>query len=145
MKHTEALLALRHLAAYFPNQKFDEFTSDAWASAIAAYEYDDAMDAIRELATTPLRPGQSFLLELRDLTGQLDHVIHERVNGRTMPTPPSDLSAADYLDWQRKEAAKLRLRDWTPPPALEGPKRDLMELGGLDLDPAEVARIRGAA
>ena len=63
MKHTEAILAVRHLAAYFPNQKFDEFTADAWADALTRYEYPDAMDVIKRVATAPLRQGQSFLLE----------------------------------------------------------------------------------
>lgn len=144
MKHSEAILAIRYLAAYFPNQKFDEFTIDAWAGALIDYEYEDARDAIRHLATTPLRPGQSFLLELRDLTGHLDHMIHERVTGRRLPTPPSDMSASEYLHWHRTETAKLRKRDWTPPPALEGTPRNLLQLEGLGLDPAEVARMRKA-
>lgn len=123
MKHTEAILAIRHLAAYFPNQKFDEFTADAWATALISYEYLDAMDAIKAIATRPLRQGQSFLLELRDVTGELDSMLARRMESRrgAILEPPSDLDPDDYVAWMRTQYASIKRRDWEPPVAIEYP------------------------
>ena len=121
MKHTEAILAVRHLAAYFPNQKFDEFTADAWADALTRYEYPDAMDVIKRVATAPLRQGQSFLLELRDITGGIDDLVAERVKQRVgLAVPPSNLGPVEYQAWLVEHHRAIAKRDWTPPPAIEG-------------------------
>jgi hypothetical protein len=53
----EIVILTRYVRAVCPQQKFDEFTPDAWYDVLAAYDLDDARNAV----ITHVRQGNSFV------------------------------------------------------------------------------------
>lgn len=133
MKPSEGVLVVRELAAYFPNQKFDDFTIDVWARALTPYDYQDGLEAVRTIATRPLVAGQSFLLELRDITSEIGRMRQQRVADRKHQVePPREVAddPAAYQRWLADTYRAMEARDWNPPKAIEYPARPVGTLIG---------------
>ena len=58
MRHQEAVLVIRKLAAYQPNQQFDKYTVDAWAGDLVAKAYS-ITDGMNLLTVTSGRMPES--------------------------------------------------------------------------------------
>lgn len=127
MNHQEAVLLLRKVAAYQPNQRIDELTADAWAEALEDYEYLDANDAVKKLVRTPRQPGMPFWFDIRDIIAEMDHVIGQRIFYRQceIGEPPSEV---DYIEWIQEMNRAIKKRDWTSPRQAELTRRPVAEL-----------------
>ena len=148
MKHQEAVLVIRKLAAYQPNQQFDKYTVDAWASDLVRLDYEDSLEAVSSLALAPRMPGQPFLIELRDIFAEVGRIRAARLKSRRhlLPQPPSELSPAEYREWLVAVEGPACDRDWNaPPPAELLPSRPVAALVGrlaADTIPADPDTIR---
>lgn len=132
MNTQQATLVIRKLAAYQPNQQFDQYTIDAWASELTRLDYLDALDAVGALAIAPRQPGQPFLIELRDIFAEVGRMRAKRLAERRhlLPEPPSGLTPIEYQTWLAEVTTAAEDRDWTPAvvPMLE--QRDVPALLG---------------
>ena len=120
----EALHVLRKLAVYQPQMPRDDMTVDAWAEALAPYDYRDGLDAVTKLGLE-LRPaGETWLVELRHVKAEIDSTRRRRFDLRRpmLPDPPREVAddPAAYKAWWGQVATAAMARDWTPPPAIEG-------------------------
>ena len=146
MKQLETVLVLKKLGAFQPNQQFDDDTHKAWAEKLRALDFEDALDAVGNLAVAPRMPGQPFLIELRDVWAEVGRIRAARLQSRRhlLPDPPSGLDAAQYREWLQAIEGPASERDWTPPDAAaELPRRDVLALtGGKPGTPADPDTIR---
>lgn len=122
MNHTEALMVLRKLAAYQPEQRVDDMTAEVFADGLAAHDVRDALDAVTTLCTAPRRVGEPWLVAIRDILTEVRRVEAEREKAR-MPlyAPPASVAddPAAYQRWLADTARACRGRDWAAPPAIE--------------------------
>ena len=146
MKHQEAVLVVRKLAAYQPNQQFDKHTVDAWAADLTRLDFEDSLEAVSSLALAPRMPGQPFLIELRDIFAEVGRTRARRLAERRhlLPDPPSELDGAEYREWLVETEGAACERHWNaPPPMPELPSRPIHQLvAGLGATPATPDRIR---
>ena len=146
MKHQEAVLVVRKLAAYQPNQQFDKYTVDAWATDLTRLDFEDSLGAVSSLALAPRMPGQPFLIELRDIFAEVGRTRARRLAERRhlLPDPPSELDGAEYREWLVETEGAACERHWNAPPAMpELPSRPIHQLvAGLGDGRATPDRIR---
>ena len=145
MNHQEAVLVVRKLAAYQPNQQFDKYTVDAWASELIRLDFADSMEAVSSLALAPRMPGQPFLIELRDIFAEVGRTRARRLAERRhlLPDPPSELTGGEYRDWLVATEGAACERDWRAPHRPELPARPIAELlAGHGCDPETIRAIR---
>ena len=148
MKHQEAVLVVRKLAAYQPNQQFDKYTVDAWASDLVRLDFNDSLEAVSSLALAPRMPGQPFLIELRDIFNEVGRTRAARLASRRhlLPDPPSELDGTAYRDWLVATEGAACERDWNAPHRPELPSRPIHELiaghGQAPADPETIRAIR---
>lgn len=124
MTPLEALHVLRKLAVYQPQMPRDDMTVDAWAEALAPYDYRDGLDAVTKLGLEPRPAGETWLVELRHVKAEIDSTRRRRFDLRRpmLPDPPREVAddPAAYKAWWGQVATAAMARDWTPPPAIEG-------------------------
>ena len=124
MNINDAGRVLRKLVAFQPNTPRDEYTINAWAEGLAAYDVADAMDAVTKVCCAPRPDGETFLVELRHIIAEVNTVRRRRFDARRaqLPEPPREVAddPAAYRDWWAATANAAMERDWTPPPAIEG-------------------------
>ena len=124
MTPLEALHVLRKLAVYQPQMPRDDMTVDAWAEALAPYDYRDGLDAVTKLGLEPRPAGETWLVELRHVKAEIDSTRRRRFDLRRpmLPDPPHEVAddPAAYKAWWGQVATAAMARDWTPPPAIEG-------------------------
>lgn len=125
MNTQEALMVLRKVIAYQPNQRMDELTREAWAEALESYDVRDALDAVKKLAVAPREPGQPFWMEVRDIVQEVRSMEQGRYykHQHLAQTPPREVLDLDDIqaerDWLRSMSKKIRSRDFQPPAAIE--------------------------
>lgn len=148
MNHQQAVLVVRKLAAYQPNQQFDHYTVDAWASDLMKLDFEDSLEAVSSLALAPRMPGQPFLIELRDIFAEVGRTRARRLAERRhlLPDPPSELDGAAYREWLVATEGAACERDWAAPRRPELPTRPvhqlLSSLGDGPADPETIRAIR---
>lgn len=148
MKRAEAILVLKKLTAYQPNQQFDSHTGDAWAMELSKLDFADSMEAVSSLALAPRMPGQPWLIELRDIFAEVGRTRARRLAERRhlLPDPPSELTGPEYRDWLVATEGAACERDWNAPHRPELPARPIAELlAGHGCDPETIRAIRKGA
>lgn len=124
MTPLEALNVLRKLAVYQPNMPRDDMTVDAWAEAMAPYDYRDGLDAVTKLGLEPRPAGETWLVELRHVVAEVNSTRRRRFDSRRplLPDPPREVAddPAAYKAWWSDVTRAAMARDWTPPAAIEG-------------------------
>ena len=103
MTPLEALHVLRKLAVYQPQMPRDDMTVDAWAEALAPYDYRDGLDAVTKLGLEPRPAGETWLVELRHVKAEIDSTRRRRFDLRRpmLPDPPHEVAddPAAYKAW----------------------------------------------
>lgn len=119
MNHSETTLLVVYVRAYCPQQKFDEYTPDAWHEVLGQYTLDEAKAAVRALITEGavfVAPGEIVTRIRKARAAILDR--HTEVE------PPEAATLADYRRGlyaeRRAVAAGLIPPNDIPPLALTG-------------------------
>jgi hypothetical protein len=124
MNPTEAALLCAYAEQCCPQQKFNEYTGDAWGDLLADIRYIDAKEAI--VAITRRSPWVSPA----EIIGEVKKIRRKRIDEYGPITPPADLDPDDtaaYREWWagvQKAIADGEMR----PKELDLPKRDVKAL-----------------
>ncbi|MER5350637.1 hypothetical protein ABT093_09930 [Kitasatospora sp. NPDC002551] len=121
MNEAEAVALARYVHAVCPQQKFDEYTPDAWSEVLAGYEFADCKQAVIEIARRqPWIAPAEIIDEVKRLrAGRLDYFQYE---------PDPDETSAQFT--RNLKAQIAQVMDGHRPPALEyaGTPRPVLEL-----------------
>lgn len=119
MNASEANRVLRKVLAYCPAQSVDEYTPDAWAEALDDIRAADALEVVARIGRRELQPGERRFIEPGHIRAEVRRIRADRLERHGDPTPPPELSPADYAAWLR--AARAAIADGHPPtmPELE--------------------------
>lgn len=128
MNRTEVTNLCRTVKALCPSQVFDQFTPDAWALVLGAYSYDDAQQAIREIAGAPLDLGKSRYIEPGHIIAGVRRIRGKRLEATPMPSPPAGLTDAGYIAWDRETREAIASGTYSAQPS--------------DRTPADPERVR---
>ena len=63
MSPEETIALCRLVKAVCPSQALDQYTPDAWALILRHIDYNDAKQAVIDIASQPLEPGKSRYIE----------------------------------------------------------------------------------
>lgn len=133
MNATDAVRLCRLVRALCPSQQMDTYTPDAWSALLGGYDYADAKQAVLEICALPLEPGRSRYVEPGHIIATIHGTRRKRLAEVSMPTPPSGLDAAGYVDWMRDQRAQIAA-GYTPAPDPKHP-----------LEPGRVRELLAAA
>lgn len=101
MNRAEAAKLCYLVANYCGGQHFNDVTPDAWVLVLKDVDYDDAKDAVVELASMELKPGESRYIEPGHIIAGVRRIRTRRIDNYGPIDPPSGIGVADYLDWYR--------------------------------------------
>lgn len=110
MNRAEALLVLRKAVAYCPAMRTNDDTAAAWAEALAPYELQDGLDAVADVAATPVQPGEQLWVTVQAVIWQIRRYRSARIAEREhlLDAPPTDPAAG--IAWRRRANAVLAAR-----------------------------------
>ena len=92
MTPEESVLLVRYVRALCPQQKFDEFTPDAWLDILAPYDIDEIRAAVSRHVTA----GNAFVA-VGEIAAQIRKARNDRLARHTEAEPPyGDLDDASY-------------------------------------------------
>jgi hypothetical protein len=138
MNAEETIKLARFVRAACPQQKFDEYTADAWLMLLAEVEYRDAMTAAQTLAKR-----QPFVAPA-EIIGEVKRIRADRLRAHGNAEPDADGDdARAYLAAiraYRKAIADGRNIPPPPRPSIEGQKRVEELIGAAGTLPADLAR-----
>ncbi|WP_369183307.1 hypothetical protein [Streptomyces sp. Y1] len=85
MNPAETVLLARYVRALCPQQKFDEYTPDAWHDVLGDYELQDCKQAAAEIARRQpwIAPAEIIDEVRRTRNGRLDYFQYEPTPGET--------------------------------------------------------------
>ncbi|MFG3228156.1 hypothetical protein ACGF07_25690 [Kitasatospora sp. NPDC048194] len=85
MNPTETVILARYVRALCPQQKFDEYTPDAWYDLLGDYDLQDCKAAAVEIARRQpwVAPAEIITEVKRARTGRLDYFQYEPTPGET--------------------------------------------------------------
>lgn len=138
MNAEETIKLARFVRAACPQQKFDEYTADAWLMLLADVEYRDAMTAAQTLAKR-----QPFVSPA-EVIGEVKRIRGDRLRAHGNAEPDAD--GDDVLGYKAAIRAYRKAiadgRDVQPPPrpSIEGQKRVEELIGAAGTLPADLAR-----
>jgi len=99
---TEILQICRMVKAFCPSQQFDQYTPDAWTLVLSDQPFEDAKQAIVDIARAPLDMGKSRYIEPGHIIGVILRIRARRLAEAGTPSPPAGLDADEYLRWHRQ-------------------------------------------
>lgn len=127
MRPEEVVNLTRYVRALCPQQKFDEYTADAWYDILRPHDLEDCRAAAANLAARqPFVAPAEIVAEVKQIRARrLENFQYEPVAGET---------TAEYLARLRGQQAAIASGRVTPPtsrPALEGgPHKDVAKVLG---------------
>ncbi|MFD8234042.1 hypothetical protein ACFV20_19440 [Streptomyces sp. NPDC059696] len=138
MNSKEAAVLCRYVRAACPQQKFDEYTADAWYDILAPYNFDDARQAAARIAHR-----QPFVAP-SEIAAEISKIRSERTHDFVYEPPTGDRDP-NYLERYRQQLAATG--DGARPPVIakELPKRPVAELLGAvgrQVPAADVSTVR---
>lgn len=116
MKNSEALMLCKYVQACCPQQKFDEYTPDAWADLLEDVPFDVAKVAAKEVAKRQAFVSPSEILEAlaRIRRAVRAEIRHEWKVDRAMDDPEIRANAElyeeisrDWVAWQQKKSIEI--------------------------------------
>ena len=135
--NTQEAAALLAVAAAFDNRKPDADAAQAWAIALANYEFNSCRDAV----VAHYRESREWLMPA-DVTSRVRVIAAERMRPFGTLVPPAELQGdlereREWILWARDEIVSGRATrpgDVGMVDTGDYPKRDLRDLG-IDVDP----------
>ena len=124
MTPTEAALLCAYAEQCCPQQKFNEYTGDAWGDLLAEIRYTDAKEAV--IAITRRSPW----ISPAEIIAEVRKMRAKRIDEYGPVTPPADLDPDDtvaYVAWWRDVQRQIADGDMKPK-VLELPKRDMTQI-----------------
>ena len=102
----------RLVACFCPSQKFDQHSPAAWALVLSKVSFDDAQEAVTNLAGLPLEPGKARYIEPGHIIAQVRSIRDKRLSASTTAEPPPDVAddTEAYLTWLRASRANAANR-----------------------------------
>lgn len=142
MNTEETLKVCRLAKALSPAQAVDEYQPEAWHLVLRHWRYADATTALEQLG------GEQEWIHVSHIVRRIRKMRRDRVlEFGTLPDPPTSLDPADteaYSRWLRTTTQAIAdgTYEAPAPEAIEGPRRDVLELGqaGTTVDAALAAR-----
>lgn len=133
MNRTDTVKLCRFVRSLCPDQKFDQFTPDAWAIVLDDVRYEDAIVAVRKIYRE-LGNDEAWgsrKIEADDIVRQVKRTRSDIIAGSIgAHHPPAGLSPVEYLAWYRDLARRLGDGEHVTPPAIEAAKpREIRALG----------------
>ena len=106
MSPEETVALCRLVKAVCPSQALDQYTPDAWALILRHIDYNDAKQAVIDIASRPLEPGKSRYIEPGHIIAQVKRIRAQRLadHGPLIPPPGLD-GTTEYLAWIRQASA----------------------------------------
>ena len=120
MSPEETVALCRLVKAICPSQALDQYTPDAWALILRRIDYNDAKQAVIDIASRPLEPGKSRYIEPGHIIAQVKRIRAQRLadHGPLIPPPGLD-GTTEYLAWIRQASAVVASGGSLPtPPAV---------------------------
>lgn len=120
MSPEETIALCRLVKAVCPAQALDQYTPDAWALILRHIDYNDAKQAVIDIASRPLEPGKSRYIEPGHIIAQVKRIRAQRLadHGPLIPPPGLD-GTTEYLAWIRQASAVVASGGSLPtPPAV---------------------------
>ena len=120
MSPEETVALCRLVKAICPSQALDQYTPDAWALILRHIDYNDAKQAVIDIASRPLEPGKSRYIEPGHIIAQVKRIRAQRLadHGPLIPPPGLD-GTTEYLAWIRQASAVVASGGSLPtPPAV---------------------------
>ena len=102
MSPEETIALCRLVKAVCPSQALDQYTPDAWALILRHIDYNDAKQAVIDIASQPLEPGKSRYIEPGHIIGGVRRIRSQRIDDYGPVSPPAGLDTAGYMDWLRE-------------------------------------------
>ena len=102
MSPEETVALCRLVKAICPSQALDQYTPDAWALILRHIDYNDAKQAVIDIASRPLEPGKSRYIEPGHIIGGVRRIRAKRIEDYGPVSPPAGLDTAGYMDWLRE-------------------------------------------
>ena len=102
MSPEETIALCRLVKAVCPSQALDQYTPDAWALILRHIDYNDAKQAVINIASQPLEPGKSRYIEPGHIIGGVRRIRSQRIEDYGPVSPPAGLDTAGYLEWLRE-------------------------------------------
>lgn len=148
MKPTDAVVLKEYVKACCPQQRFTEYTTDAWFDLLGDLELEDCRQAVAAVAKR-----QPFVAPA-EIRAEVRKIRDDRLARTPLPPPPAEL-ADDPGRYQRAvQAGVKRIADGTslhraiagaplpaePPEAWREAREALAEPTPVRPDPREVAR-----
>jgi hypothetical protein len=138
MNSQEAAMLCRYVRALCPQQKFDEYSPDAWHDILGSYALTDAREAAARVARR-----QPFVAP-SEIADEISKIRAERTHNFVYE-PPTGESDPDYLKRLRRQLAATG--DGQRPPAVEKtltarPVAELLAAIGRDIPGPDVAKVR---
>ena len=102
MSPEETVALCRLVKAICPSQALDQYTPDAWALILRHIDYNDAKQAVIDIASRPLEPGKSRYIEPGHIVAQVKRIRAKRIEDYGPVSPPAGLDTAGYMEWLRE-------------------------------------------
>lgn len=83
------------IATMWPNLRWEDGTPQAWAMVLQHYRFEDAKEAVAELA------GERDRVHVSDVVQRIKKIRAEKLKGLPEPQPPADLDPDDSEAWLR--------------------------------------------
>ena len=134
MSPEETVALCRLVKAICPSQALDQYTPDAWALILRHIDYNDAKQAVIDIASRPLEPGKSRYIEPGHIIAQVKRIRAQRLadHGPLIPPPGLD-GTTEYLAWIRQASAVVASGGSlpTPPAVAADPGRSAAVIAGI--------------
>jgi hypothetical protein len=100
VNHTQAAVLVRYVRALCPQQKFDEYSADAWHDLLGEYDFDACKEAARQLGQRqPFIAPAEIITEVRKgRAKRLENFVYE---------PDPDETPGEYLRRLRAQIADV--------------------------------------
>ena len=120
MSPEETVALCRLVKAICPSQALDQYTPDAWALILRHIDYNDAKQAVIDIASRPLEPGKARYIEPGHIIAQVKRIRAQRLTDHGPLIPPPGLDGTtEYLAWIRQASAVVASGGSLPtPPAV---------------------------